>query len=86
MNIQMKINFLTYIQDLQDTIVAGLTVDGHANLKTMGTSEGGGGHTYVIENGTFFEGSINISSRSREAEAMQKMFGGVGEADFLPVD
>ena len=87
MNIQMKNKFFTYIQNLQDTIVAGLeAVDGHAKFKEdlWERPEGGGGRTRVIENGQVFEkGGVNISAvHGKLPEAMQKMFG-VGEADFF---
>jgi coproporphyrinogen III oxidase len=40
----MKEQFYTYIQNLQDQIIAGLeAVDGHAKFRgSLGTSEGGG--------------------------------------------
>jgi coproporphyrinogen III oxidase len=43
----MKEQFYTYIQNLQDQIIAGLeAVDGHAiSGGSLGTSEGGGGRT-----------------------------------------
>lgn len=62
----MKNKFFTYIQNLQDTIVAGLeTVDGQAKFKEdlWERPEGGGGRTRVIENGNVFEkGGVNISA------------------------
>jgi coproporphyrinogen III oxidase len=57
----MKINF-TYIQNLQDQIVAGLeAVEGQAKFKgrSLGTSEGGGGRTR-IENGNVIEKAESI--------------------------
>ncbi len=83
----MKEQFFTYIQNLQDTIVAGLeAVDGQAKFKEdlWERPEGGGGRTRVIENGKVFEkGGVNISAvHGKLPEAMQKMFG-VGEADFF---
>jgi len=83
----MKNKFFTYIQNLQDTIVAGLeAVDGQAKFKEdlWERPEGGGGRTRVIENGQVFEkGGVNISAvHGKLPEAMQKMFG-VGEADFF---
>ncbi|MCG9792064.1 oxygen-dependent coproporphyrinogen oxidase [Flavobacterium algicola] len=83
----MKNKFFTYIQNLQDTIVAGLeAVDGQAKFKEdlWERPEGGGGRTRVIENGNVFEkGGVNISAvHGKLPEAMQKMFG-VGEADFF---
>ena len=83
----MKEQFYAYIQNLQDTIVAGLeAVDGQAKFKEdlWDRPEGGGGRTRVIENGKVFEkGGVNISAvHGKLPEAMQKMFG-VGEADFF---
>ncbi|OCB75422.1 oxygen-dependent coproporphyrinogen oxidase [Flavobacterium crassostreae] len=83
----MKDKFFSYIQNLQDTIVAGLeAVDGQAKFKEdlWERPEGGGGRTRVIENGKVFEkGGVNISAvHGKLPEAMQKMFG-VGEADFF---
>jgi coproporphyrinogen III oxidase len=83
----MKEQFYAYIQNLQDTIVAGLeAVDGQAKFKEdlWDRPEGGGGRTRVIENGQVFEkGGVNISAvHGKLPEAMQKMFG-VGEADFF---
>jgi len=83
----MKNKFFTYIQNLQDTIVAGLeAIDGQAKFKEdlWERPEGGGGRTRVIENGKVFEkGGVNISAvHGKLPDAMQKMFG-VGEADFF---
>jgi coproporphyrinogen III oxidase len=50
----MKEQFYTYIQNLQDQIIAGLeAVDGHAKFREdlWERLEGGGGRTRVIENG-----------------------------------
>jgi len=85
--LDMKEQFFAYIQNLQDTIVAGLeAVDGQAKFKEdlWERPEGGGGRTRVIENGNVFEkGGVNISAvHGKLPEAMQKMFG-VGEADFF---
>ena len=83
----MKDKFLTYIQNLQDQIVAGLeAVDGQAKFREdiWERQEGGGGRTRVIENGAVIEkGGVNISAvHGKLPEAMQKMFN-VGEADFF---
>ena len=83
----MKDKFYTYIQDLQDTIVAALEqVDGGAKFREdiWQRPEGGGGRTRVIENGKVFEkGGVNISAvHGKLPETMQKMFN-VGEADFF---
>jgi coproporphyrinogen III oxidase len=54
----MKNKFYKYIQNLQDTIAAGLeAVDGQAKFKEdlWERPEGGGGRTRVIENGAVFE-------------------------------
>jgi coproporphyrinogen III oxidase len=83
----MKDTFFKYIQNLQDTIVAGLeAIDGKAKFKEdiWERPEGGGGRTRVIENGNVFEkGGVNISAvHGVLPDAMQKMFG-VGQADFF---
>lgn len=83
----MKEQFYTYIQTLQDTIVAGLeAADGVAKFKEdlWERPEGGGGRTRVIENGKVFEkGGVNISAvHGKLPDSMQKLFG-VGEADFF---
>lgn len=83
----MKNKFYSYIQNLQDQIVAGLeAVDGRAKFREdlWERPEGGGGRTRVIENGQVFEkGGVNISAvHGKLPEAMQKMFN-VGEADFF---
>lgn len=62
----MKEQFYEYIQNLQDTICAGLeAVDGEATFveDLWDRPEGGGGRTRVISNGNVFEkGGVNISS------------------------
>ena len=87
----MKNKFYTYIQNLQDQIVAGLeAVDGYAKFKEdlWERPEGGGGRTRVIESGpegsgVFEKGGVNISAvHGILPDAMQKMFN-VGEADFF---
>jgi coproporphyrinogen III oxidase len=83
----MKQQFLTYIQNLQDTIVAGLeSLETSAKFKEdlWDRPEGGGGRTRVIENGDVIEkGGVNISAvHGKLPESMQKMFG-VGEVDFF---
>jgi coproporphyrinogen III oxidase len=53
----MKEQFYTYIQNLQDQIIAGLEADdGHAKFREdlWERLEGGGGRTRVIENGAVF--------------------------------
>ena len=83
----MKNKFYSYIQNLQDQIVAGLeTVEGKAKFREdiWDRPEGGGGRTRVIENGNVIEkGGVNISAvHGKLPEAMQRMFN-VGEADFF---
>lgn len=83
----MKNKFYAYIQNLQDTIVAGLEkVDGHAKFKEdiWERPEGGGGRTRVIENGNVFEkGGVNISGvHGPLPKAMQAYFN-VGDVDFF---
>jgi coproporphyrinogen III oxidase len=83
----MKNKFYTYIQQLQDTICAGLEqADGVAKFREdlWTRPEGGGGRTRVIESGNVFEkGGVNISAvHGKLPEAMQQMFK-VGEVDFF---
>ena len=83
----MKNKFYTYIQNLQDQIVAGLeSVETKSKFREdiWERPEGGGGRTRVIENGNVIEkGGVNISAvHGKLPEAMQKMFN-VGEADFF---
>lgn len=83
----MKNKFYSYIQNLQDTIVAGLEkVDGQARFKEdiWERAEGGGGRTRVIENGAVFEkGGVNISAvHGPLPKAMQAYFN-VDDVDFF---
>ena len=83
----MKDTFYAYIQQLQDTITAGLeAVDGSAKFREdiWQRPEGGGGRTRVIEGGNVFEkGGVNISAVHGELpKAMQSYFG-VGDVDFF---
>jgi coproporphyrinogen III oxidase len=83
----MKDKFYAYIQQLQDTITAGLeAADGTATFKEdlWERPEGGGGRTRVIENGAVIEkGGVNISAvHGALAPAMQAYFG-VGDVDFF---
>ncbi|WP_159024230.1 oxygen-dependent coproporphyrinogen oxidase [Formosa sp. L2A11] len=83
----MKDKFYKYIQELQDTITAGLElVDGKAKFQEdiWKRPEGGGGRTRVIENGNVFEkGGVNISGVHGELpESMQNYFG-VKDANFF---
>jgi coproporphyrinogen III oxidase len=83
----MKDKFYNYIQELQDIICKALeNVDGVSKFKEdiWERSEGGGGRTRVIENGTVIEkGGVNISAvHGKLPEAMQQMFQ-VGEVDFF---
>ncbi|WP_298542399.1 oxygen-dependent coproporphyrinogen oxidase [uncultured Aquimarina sp.] len=83
----MKEKFYQYIQDLQDTITAGLEeIDGQAKFKEdiWKRPEGGGGRTRVIENGMVFEkGGVNISGvHGKLPKAMQSYFN-VVDVDFF---
>lgn len=83
----MKDKFYEYIQQLQDTITAGLeAVDGNATFREdlWERPEGGGGRTRVIENGNVFEkGGVNISAvHGPLPKAMQTYFN-VGDVDFF---
>ncbi|QYJ69130.1 oxygen-dependent coproporphyrinogen oxidase [Flavobacterium litorale] len=83
----MKDKFYHYIQQLQDTITAGLEkADGKATFKQdlWERPEGGGGRTRVIENGAVFEkGGVNISAvHGPLPKAMQAYFN-VGDVDFF---
>ncbi|SEK74056.1 coproporphyrinogen oxidase [Aquimarina amphilecti] len=83
----MKEKFYQYIQELQDTITAGIeNIDGHAQFKEdiWKRPEGGGGRTRVIENGEVFEkGGVNISGvHGKLPKAMQSYFN-VGDVDFF---
>jgi coproporphyrinogen III oxidase len=84
---KMKNKFFEYIQNLQDTITAGLEkADGSVTFKEdlWERPEGGGGRTRVIENGAVFEkGGVNISAvHGPLAPAMQQYFN-VGDVDFF---
>ena len=83
----MKHKFYQYIQDLQNTITAGLeAIDGEAKFEEdiWVRPEGGGGRTRVIQNGNVFEkGGVNISGvHGKLPDSMQKYFG-VEDADFF---
>ena len=83
----MKNKFYTYIQNLQDQIVAGLeSVETKSKFREdiWERPEGGGGRTRVIENGNVIEkGGVNISAvHGKLPEAMQRMFN-VREGDFF---
>lgn len=83
----LKDQFYNYIQDLQDRITSSLeAIDGTARFKEdiWKRTEGGGGRTRVIENGTVFEkGGVNISAVHGELpKSMQQHFG-VSEANFF---
>jgi coproporphyrinogen III oxidase len=61
----MKEQFYTYIQNLQDQIIAGLeAVDGHAKFQEdlWERLEGGGGRTGLSKMELFFEGGVNVSA------------------------
>ena len=83
----MKNKFLTYIQNLQDTICAGLEkADGQATFREdlWERQEGGGGRTRVIENGKVFEkAGVNISAvYGKLPETMQNALS-VNESEFF---
>ncbi len=82
----MKDKFHNYILNLQDTITSTLEkIDGTASFKedVWERSEGGGGRTRVIENGSVFEkGGVNISAvHGNLPKTMQAHFN-VSEASF----
>ncbi len=83
----MKDTFYNYIINLQDSITSKLEeIDGAAKFREdiWKRTEGGGGRTRVIENGTIFEkGGVNISAvHGALPESMQSYFG-VKDADFF---
>jgi coproporphyrinogen III oxidase len=83
----MKDKFYDYILELQDTITLKLeAVDGVAKFQEdiWKRTEGGGGRTRVIENGSVFEkGGVNISAvHGALPKSMQNYFG-VKDADFF---
>ena len=83
----MKDKFYQYIQQLQDTITSKLeAVDGLATFKEdlWTRTEGGGGRTRVIENGTVFEkGGVNISAVHGELPETMQAYFGVKDANFF---
>ncbi|WP_419213341.1 oxygen-dependent coproporphyrinogen oxidase [Maribacter sp. X9] len=83
----MKDKFYKYIQELQNTITKTLEeVDGKAKFREdiWERSEGGGGHTRVIENGAVFEkGGVNISGVHGELPDSMKTYFGVEDANFF---
>lgn len=83
----MKQKFYTYIQNLQDQICKGLeTVDGKATFKEdlWERTEGGGGRTRVIENGTFFEkGGVNISAVYGSLPVLMQQYFNVDDVTFF---
>ena len=83
----MRLQFVEYIKQLQDTITSRLeAIDGSARFKEDNwvRKEGGGGRTRVLENGAVIEkGGVNISEvHGALAPAMQKYFN-VGDCDFF---
>jgi len=83
----MKDKFYQYIQNLQDTITSKLeAIDGKATFRedTWKRSEGGGGRTRVIENGTVFEkGGVNISAVHGELPDTMRKYFSVKDANFF---
>lgn len=83
----MKNKFYAYIQNLQDTITAGLEkMDGQAKFKEdiWERTEGGGGRTRVIENGAVFEkGGVNISAVHGPLPKAMQVYFNVGDVDFF---
>jgi len=83
----LKDKFYTYIQNLQDQIVAGLEkVDGKAKFKEdiWERVEGGGGRTRIIENGQVFEkGGVNISAVDGPLPKAMQAYFNVGDVDFF---
>jgi len=83
----MKNQFYSYIQNLQNQITKGLEkVDGKAQFKEdiWKRSEGGGGRSRILENGSVIEkGGVNISQvHGSLPESMQAYFK-VGDVDFF---
>ncbi|MEZ4857256.1 MAG: oxygen-dependent coproporphyrinogen oxidase [Flavobacteriaceae bacterium] len=83
----MKAQFVSYIQNLQNTITSALEeIDGKATFKEdyWSRAEGGGGRTRVIENGNVFEkGGVNISEVFGELPISMQQYFGVNEANFF---
>lgn len=83
----MKNKFYQYIQQLQDTITSGLeAVDGTAKFRQdiWERTEGGGGRTRVIENGSVFEkGGVNISAVHGPLPPAMQAYFKVGDVDFF---
>lgn len=83
----MKDTFYAYIQQLQDTITAGLeAVDGKATFRedVWQRPEGGGGRTRVIEGGNVFEkGGVNISAVHGPLPSAMQAYFNVGDVDFF---
>ena len=82
----MKNQFYSYIKDLQNQITKGLEkVDGKAQFKedVWKRSEGGGGRSRILENGSVIEkGGVNISQvHGSLPESMQAYFK-VGDVAF----
>lgn len=83
----MKNKFYQYIQQLQDTITSGLeAVDGTAKFRQdiWERTEGGGGRTRVIENGSVFEkAGVNISAVHGPLPPAMQAYFKVGDVDFF---
>ncbi len=83
----MKDKFYSYIQNLQNIITSKLEeVDGKSRFREdiWDRSEGGGGRSRIIENGTVFEkGGVNISAVHGALPKSMQTYFGVEEADFF---
>jgi len=83
----MKETFYAYIQQLQDSITAKLeAVDGVGKFREdiWDRSEGGGGRSRVIENGTVFEkGGVNISAVHGALPKSMQTYFKAKDADFF---
>lgn len=83
----MKDKFYSYIQNLQNIITSKLEeVDGKSQFREdiWDRSEGGGGRSRIIENGTVFEkGGVNISAVHGALPKSMQAYFGVEEADFF---
>ncbi|MCZ6593856.1 MAG: oxygen-dependent coproporphyrinogen oxidase [Bacteroidetes bacterium] len=82
----MKEQFVNYIRNLQNTITSKLeAIDSGASFKEdiWERTEGGGGHTRVIENGKVFEkGGVNRSEVFGKLPKSMEQYFGVKDVNF----
>lgn len=82
----MKEQFVNYIRNLQNTITSKLeAIDSGASFAedVWERTEGGGGHTRVIENGNVFEkGGVNRSEVFGELPKSMQQYFGVKDVNF----